>query len=412
MLYGGVLKKDLNNKLPMSHVIYVMNKKHTLSPEWVIYAVLWAMLYLMPVALFYIRASLDPYIGFRWGEVWHVWAIFTLFFVCFLIHNFLLAPLLLGKRRKMYVSLTLTMLVSFFLVQTLYHRPYLKRNQQERIMERMRQERLHGTDRHRDPFDLKLGPPMGPIGPGEILNTLILLGLLGINIGVKFYFKTEHARATLQQLDKDRLYQQLQYLKYQINPHFFMNTLNNIQVLIDMDAEKAKAAIRELSVMMRFVLYEADNDWVALPREMEFLRNYMRLMRLRHSKDLRVDFDVPDNLPNVRVPPLIFVTFVENAFKHGGCNGRKNFISLSLDVDGGQIIFHCINSKGPSRPPAGMPREGGVGLRNVKRRLDIIYGELYSLKFTDNTDAYAVDLTMPIKTPDNPSDNLDNNQKK
>ena len=264
----------------------------------------------------------------------------------------------------------------------------------------VRRQKLGASDGHHDPLDMRLGPPVGPVGPAEILNTLILVGLLGINIGVKLYFKTEHDRTLMQQLDKDRIFHQLQYLRYQINPHLFMNTLNNIQALIDMDTEKAKAAVRELSALMRFVLYEADNYWVPLPREAEFLRNYVKLMRLRFTDRLRVDFDVPDNLPNVHVPPLVFVSFVENAFKHGGQCGDKAFIAVSIDVDGGKVIFHCLNSKSPGRPSTGMPSEGGVGLRNVRRRLDIIYGDNYELKLSDNTDTYSAALCLPVNYPD------------
>ena len=228
------------------------------------------------------------------------------------------------------------------------------------------------------------------------LIILILIGLLGLNLGVKLFFKSEQDRENLQQLEKEKMYLQLQYLKFQINPHFFMNTLNNIQVLIDLDAEKAKASLRDLSVMMRFVLYEGDKDWVSIKKDIEFLRNYIKLMQLRYTDQLTVTIDIPDELPDIAIPPLVFPTFVENAFKHGVSYKHNSFITIMFDVEDKMLIFGCINSKPHEDRAKDMPRQGGVGLVNVKRRLDLIYGNRYSLEIKDNDEAYNVLLRLPI----------------
>lgn len=180
-----------------------------------------------------------------------------------------------------------------------------------------------------------------------------------------------------------------------------MNTLNNIQVLIDMDAEKAKASLRELSVMMRFVLYEGDKNWVSVKKDIEFLRNYVKLMQLRYTDQLTVTMDIPDDIPDISIPPLIFPTFVENAFKHGVSYKHDTFVTIMLDVEDGMLIFGCINSKPRENNRQNMPTQGGVGLANVKRRLDLIYGDSYSLDIKDNDDVYNVVLRLPIKKKNN-----------
>ena len=159
-------------------------------------------------------------------------------------------------------------------------------------------------------------PPLF-VGEHDVLSIVVLILMFGANLGTKYYFRSRSDQRKLEDLEKQNLEQQLEYLKYQINPHFFMNTLNNIHALVDIDPEKAKSTILELSKMMRFVLYEGNKTVVPLEREISFLQNYITLMKLRYTDKVRIQVDVAQTLPNKDVPPLIFITFVENAFKHG-----------------------------------------------------------------------------------------------
>lgn len=375
-----------------------MVKIKRLTPEYVVYLCLWILLFLMPAAIFYLRAKADAQMKFRWEEVFHIWSWFIMFLVCFFIHNFFLAPLLLKKHWGSYFSLTLCLLITFTILAGLKHDPgpmghhgpprWMQKDKDKRRINDA--EEFRWKDHPRSLSDQFFGPEV-PV------NILILIGLLGLNLGVKLYFKSEQDRTNLQQLEKEKMYLQIQYLKFQINPHFFMNTLNNIQVLIDMDAEKAKASLRELSVMMRFVLYEGDKDWVPLKKDIDFLRNYIKLMQLRYTDSLTVTIDIPDRLPDISIPPLIFPTFVENAFKHGVSYSKQSFITIMMDLDQGQLIFGCLNSK-PKSAETRLTTQlsGGVGLNNVKRRLDLIYGEDYSLQITDGEDTYKVRLCLPV----------------
>ena len=375
----------------------MMSRKFWLSPESAVYLVMWLLIFLLPIAIFYLRAATFTQAVFHWDEVLHTWQWFLYVFLCFLIHNFLLAPLLLSKKKVAYMVLVALLFVFFYLLSTTIHGPRPHNDRQPEC-------ELNDNGTNTKASNTQMAPPPRfddhrpePLGREILINTVLLSGVLGLNIGIKFYFKSEQDRNHLQQLEKERMFLQLQYLKFQINPHFFMNTLNNIQVLIDMDAEKAKECLRELSVMMRFVLYDGDKDRVSLHKDILFLRNYVKLMRLRYNDRLTVTIDIPDNLPDFSIPPLIFPTFVENAFKHGVSYKQDSFINIAMDIEDGELLFSCINSKKPMTETSKVPSVGGVGLTNVRRRLDLIYGDRYTLDIKDKADVYNVLLRLPIQ---------------
>jgi LytS/YehU family sensor histidine kinase len=220
---------------------------------------------------------------------------------------------------------------------------------------------------------------------------VIVILMCGMNLGIKLYFKTRNDQKKLQALEKENLEQQLEYLRYQINPHFFMNTLNNIHALVDIDPEKAKDTILELSKMMRFVLYEGDKKGVPLSREFDFIRHYVTLMQLRYTDKVRISVDLPQEAPDKQIPPLMLITFIENAFKHGISYQHESFIDVKVAVND-KLHFTCRNSK------ADKPNEekGGVGLKNVKQRLNLLYDNNYTLNIQDEPDVYHVELTIPL----------------
>jgi LytS/YehU family sensor histidine kinase len=230
------------------------------------------------------------------------------------------------------------------------------------------------------------------IGQHDIVAVVILVLMFGMNIGIKLFFKNRNDQKKLESLQKKNLEQQLEYLKYQINPHFFMNTLNNIHALVDIDPEKAKDTILELSKMMRFILYEGDKSGVPLSREFDFIRHYVALMQLRYTDKVDIRTDLPNEAPDKTVPPLMLISFIENAFKHGISYQHQSYVHIKVDVSGDQLYFSCQNSK------AEKPNEekGGVGLSNVKQRLRLLYDNNYSLKIQNQPDSYNVELIIPL----------------
>jgi sensor histidine kinase YesM len=178
-----------------------------------------------------------------------------------------------------------------------------------------------------------------------------------------------------------------------------MNTLNNIHALVDIDGERAKDTIVELSKLMRYALYEGARQRVPLGRDVEFLQSYVKLMRLRFTDKVDIVVDIPSELPEREIPPMIFITFVENAFKHGISYRQESFIHVRLDVQPSRLVFVCQNSKvrrEAVKPGQQLAREGGVGLTNVQRRLQLLYGDQYRLDIDDQAETYNITLEIPL----------------
>jgi LytS/YehU family sensor histidine kinase len=233
-------------------------------------------------------------------------------------------------------------------------------------------------------------PPF--VGEHDILSIIVLILMFGANLGTKYYYRSRSDQRKLEELEKQNLEQQLEYLRYQINPHFFMNTLNNIHALVDIDPSKAQETILELSKMMRFVLYEGDKSGVPLTKEFSFIRTYAKLMELRYTDKVKITVDVPNEAPDKTIPPLMLISFIENAFKHGISYQHDSFVDMKASIDGDYLLFTCINSKA-EKPNQ---EKGGVGLANVRKRLDLLYDKRYKLDIKDEADIYTVVLKLPL----------------
>ena len=382
------------------------------------YVALWGLLFAAPLLSLYVRTMNDSSVAFNWQEVFMVWRQFAVYLLLFLVHNFILAPLLIYRHKRwLYALLTLCM-IGLFISYQCSRRPDFKRHQRP-SMELREHRGPHPMDDafeqkdfeqkdfdHEPPLfeeqEMNGERPMGHkenpqirrekrdippvfVGQHDIIAIVILILMYGMNLGVKLYFKSRNDQKKLKQLEQENLQQQLEYLKYQINPHFFMNTLNNIHALVDIDPEKAKDTILELSKMMRFILYEGDKKGVPLSKEFEFIRTYIQLMKLRYTDKVRISVDLPSEAPDKVVPPLMLISFVENAFKHGISYQRESFIDIKVEISD-KLFFSCRNSK------ADKPNEekGGVGLQNVKQRLNLLYDNNYTLNIQDGTDFYSV----------------------
>lgn len=382
-------------------------KEHT------IYTAIWAMLYASPVINIYTRMAGNPRITFSWTEILHAWEYTSTWLVMFAIHNFLLLPLLLRKRKTgTYLCLSFLILLTGMFI-TYLNRPMHKNQYKTRMeaewkadslaYERVAAVRL-GDGRYcspqnpmrRKPLDFQPIDPLPMLGPGELVAFFGGLLLMGMNLGVKLYFMSQRDRERQKIIDQRNLEQQMEYLKYQGNPHFFMNTLNNIHALVDIDPERAKTTIVELSKMMRHILYEGSKKLIPLTREVEFLNLYVQLMRLRYTRKVHINVDVPPQLPELKLPPLMLIIFVENAFKHGISYREESFIDIKLRVENKRLLFSCCNSK-----PTQVQRtneKGGMGLQNVRQRLELLYDDDYTLDISDGEKTYEVKLDIPMQT--------------
>ena len=382
-------------------------KEHT------IYTAIWAMLYASPVINIYTRMAGNPRITFSWTEILHAWEYTSTWLVMFAIHNFLLLPLLLRKRKTgTYLCLSFLILLTGMFI-TYLNRPMHKNQYKTRMeaewkadslaYERVAAVRL-GDGRYcspqnpmrRKPLDYQPIDPLPMLGPGELVAFFGGLLLMGMNLGVKLYFMSQRDRERQKIIDQRNLEQQMEYLKYQVNPHFFMNTLNNIHALVDIDPERAKTTIVELSKMMRHILYEGSKKLIPLTREVEFLNLYAQLMRLRYTRKVHINVDVPPQLPELKLRPPMLIIFVENAFKHGISYREESFIDIKLRVENKRLLFSCCNSK-----PTQVQRtneKGGMGLQNVRQRLELLYDDDYTLDINDGEKTYEVKLDIPMQT--------------
>ena len=384
--------------------------------ELAVYAALWAILFAAPVLSAYVQVAQTGE-TFRWADVLGIWRQFGIFFVVFLVHNYLLAPLLIYRQRRGLYFAGIAVLLACFVAVQCAHQPRPGDRPGPREMGEMGMHEPRDFEPRDGDFEPREGdfqgdfepdaPPPKPdgeqdggprrphmmVGEHDIVATLVLILMLGMNVGVKLYFRQRTDRQRMAALERQNLEQQLEYLKYQINPHFLMNTLNNIHALVDIDPEQAKETIVELSKIMRFVLYEGSKQTVPLRQELIFLQNYIELMRMRVADQVDITVDIPPVAADREIPPLMLITFVENAFKHGVSYQRRSFIDISITLsDEGLLHFRCQNS----RVPQGEDRHGGVGLQNVRRRLDLIYGHDYTLDISDTADTYTVNLTLPL----------------
>lgn len=206
-----------------------------------------------------------------------------------------------------------------------------------------------------------------------VRNAFLLITAIAISLALRLSLRWHKAEMERRKAEVDRQAAELKNLKNQISPHFLLNTLNNIYALTTFDTERAQHAILELGKLLRYLLYDNQVERVPLSKEVEFLRNYIELMRLRIGKnvDLQVNLDIPQDR-EVNIAPLIFISLVENAFKHGICPTQPSFIHISLRVDKqGEIIFTCTNSNFPKT--ADDKSGGGIGLQQVSQRLALSY---------------------------------------
>jgi two-component system LytT family sensor kinase len=215
----------------------------------------------------------------------------------------------------------------------------------------------------------------------------------GFAVGLRFAESSVKKSEEIKELEKEKLNSELALLKNQVSPHFFFNTLNNIYSLIAINQSDAQEAVLSLSKMMRYMLYESEQGNTKLSREIEFMQVYIDLMKLRISDRVRLTVDFPDEYEDIDIPPLLFIPFIENAFKYGVSYQRDSFISIALSTEEDLIRFRTSNSFNAVNEEAPQP-DSGIGLDNVRKRLALLYPGKNELTIIDKYPVYSVELTI------------------
>ena len=212
---------------------------------------------------------------------------------------------------------------------------------------------------------------------GMFIYLLFHVALIALTIGLRSYIRSRRLKLQLKEEQQKHTEAELAWLKNQINPHFLFNTLNNISSLIQIDADAAQDSIAKLSDLLRYAMYETNKSLVPLDGEVEFMQNYIDLMRLRHNDKLELTTEWINPQPSTfHLPPLLFISLIENAFKHGVSSSRPSRIDVSLKTMEGGLLFVCSNT---NYPKDDQNRSGsGIGLENTRRRLDLMYPGHYT----------------------------------
>ena len=222
--------------------------------------------------------------------------------------------------------------------------------------------------------------------------SFMVMMLIVASAAVKLFQQWISDAQLIYDLDLAKTNAELEQLKNQINPHFLFNMLNNANVLIEDDPKKASQVLMKLSDLLRYQLYDSSRDKVLLTSEMHFLEDFLNLEKVRRDN---FDFLISKEgeLSGVQVPPLLFISFVENAVKHNNDSAKLSYVNLFFDVRHSELFFKCINSKPAVKA---VNKSGGLGLANIKRRLELLFPSSHDLKIEDNSGTYCVTLTLKL----------------
>jgi LytS/YehU family sensor histidine kinase len=219
----------------------------------------------------------------------------------------------------------------------------------------------------------------------------VIAVLLASVIGLKVFKKWINDVERMQELQQVNLKTELEQLKSQVNPHFLFNTLNNLTVLTKTDPEKATQVLYGLSDLLRYQLYDSAREKISLSKDIQFIQNLLNLEKIRKN-DFSFTIHTEGNVDGQTLPPFLFIPFVENAIKHGATTVGHSYLTLHFKIAGDRLQFSSENSK----PVVKQGIIGGLGLGNIKRRLELLYPHNHTLEIKDDQDKYIVNLEIPL----------------
>jgi len=295
--------------------------------------------------------------------------ILALLIIAFYSNSFFLVPRFLLKNRNGIYFLFIVGLVLVIVLLNIYVDEWLKLPQLMDV----------AFHKHRS-----IKHPGGRNHEWDIAMIAMIALVLGISTSMTAIQKWQLDRQKHQEMEQDKISSELSFLKAQINPHFFFNTLNNIYALTHIDADTSRKAIHQLSRMMRYVLYDTQNATTHLSQEIAFVKDYISLMQLRLTDAVKINFTSPEGLKEVAIAPMIFLPFIENAFKHGVSATSPSFIDITISQQSSVVDLLVVNTV-IKEQNNNLEAGSGIGLNNT-------------LKITEDAAAntYAVHLTLDL----------------
>lgn len=377
-------------------------------PGYVIYTFLWLFFLIIPVITNNYGATGE------FTRISYDWLRMLPFFIVFLLNNNLLLPKVLFRGKTRVYLVLLLLIVTIVTITFQLIGPELYKNDPKLLEQRILQDPQWGRNEMQpdvitpgsqapsgaeifnSPSDMNRKLPSSVPPLYQIINTFFIsLLIAGFNTSIAVTNKWVAEEQARKEVEKEHIRSELAFLQNQISPHFFMNTLNNIHALVEADQQLAQNAILKLSELMRYLLYESGRGTTTLKKEVEFLRSYIRLMELRVDERVNVRVELPEVINNVNLPPLLFISFIENAFKHGVSYREPSALAFKLVQHQSSVEFEAVNTVS-ILPASSSSGHGGIGLENVKKRLDLLFGDNYKLLIENTMQEYKVRLIIPV----------------
>ncbi|MCC8084930.1 MAG: histidine kinase [Clostridium sp.] len=387
------------------------------SYTWLIYAIVWGIVWGYP-AFTAIFVAVKAGSAVLWNGVLHAWAGILPFFLLFLLHRLSVRRLFMHRHIRVYILSVAGLLCLFGLFRHYWSeeiprassvqehcipphgqppggKPFPGRDDAGRRQDTVGGQ--HVTPAPRPPRPAGHGPHGGVPMP-LLLDLVIAVLMLGFDLSITLFARYQEELEKSRRLESAHVRNELEHLKAQVNPHFFMNMLNNIHGMVEKNPARAQVMIMELSKLMRYVLYEGAKPRTLLSKETDFIASYVELMRKRYSsRKVRISLELPEgNREYVFLPPLLFISVIENAFKHGISYQSPSFVEIRLYMEKDTLRLDCVNSVHRRPPKDG--RTGGVGLANLRQRLQLLYGDGFMLDITEKDGkTYHVNLIIPCE---------------
>lgn len=303
----------------------------------------------------------------------HFWVPLGFYAIIFYVNYFVLIDrFLFTKKMLLFISINLGIIVVFIILKEQIENSFF----QEIVRKQPNEDEGNGP-----PFKLFL-----------YVQMLSYIAPLLFSIAMKTTKRWIETEAERKEATNFKLQSELQHLHYQLQPHFFFNSLNNIYSLVDISPDQAKSSIHSLSKLMRYMLYETNMELVPLSKEIDFMEKYIALMKLRVSDKTRVNFSFPSEETGIKIAPLLFISLIENAFKHGVSASKKSSINIEMNCKEKTVFFTVENDNFPKKTD---DKSGsGIGLQNLEKRLELLYPNKYTFKTSVKQERFLVHLEI------------------
>ena len=338
------------------------NKKITFF----LHLLVWFVLFSMPFVLTYGQEDINRIIA-------HFWIPLVFYAIIFYLNYYVLIEgFLFTKKTVLFIVINLGIIALFLVLK-------------EQIENTFFQDLVR-----KQPGDSKGNGP--PFQMFIYVQMFYYMAPLLFSIAIKTTEKWVTTEAERNEAANYKLQSELQHLHYQLQPHFFFNSLNNIYSLVDISPEQAKTSIHSLSKLMRYMLYETNMELVPLSKEIDFMKKYIDLMKLRVSDKTTVNYSFPSEETGIQIAPLLFISLIENAFKHGVSASKESHINITMACDEKTVLFTIENDNFPKR--TGDKSGSGIGLQNLEKRLQLLYANKHEFNTTLKDNRFLVHLEI------------------